>query len=91
MPAAAKNKMFGMKFFSLCSLVMVEIVFFFFERILCEESIVIKKINFDILIYLYVLRPPEFTYAVFEVTYVSVCACVCVCVHRPTRSFEKLT
>ena len=51
------------------------------EHILCKESIVIvKKFDFEILTYLYVLRSPEFIYAIFGVMYVCVCVCICVCV-----------
>ena len=48
--------------------------FLLFEHILCEESIIIgKKFDFEILMYLYILRFPEFIYAIFEVMYVCVC------------------
>ena len=44
------------------------------ERMLCKISVVIvKKFDFEILTYLYVLRPPEFIYAIFKVIYVYVC------------------
>ena len=34
------------------------------EHVLCKESIVIvKKLDFEVLTYLYVLRSPEFIYA----------------------------
>ena len=57
-------------------------IFLLFEHILCKESIVIvKKFDFEILIYLYVLRSPEFIYAIFGVMYVRMCVCVCVCVY----------
>ena len=50
------------------------------EHILCKESIVIvKEFDFEILTYLYVLRSPEFIYAIFGVMYVCMCLCVCVC------------
>ena len=40
-------------------------------HILCKESIVImKKFDFKILAYLYVLRSPEFMHAIFTVMYV---------------------
>ena len=46
------------------------------EHILRKESIVImKKFDFEILMYLYVLRSPEFIYAIFTVMYVCVCVC----------------
>ena len=49
------------------------------EHILCKESIVIvKKFDFEILSHLYVLRSPEFIYAIFGVMYECVCMCVCV-------------
>ena len=55
--------------------------FLLFEHILCKESIVIvKKIDFEILTYLYVLKSPEFIYAIFAVMYACIGACVCVCV-----------
>ena len=57
------------------------IVFLFLlsEHILCKESIVIvKKFDFEILTYLYVLRPPKFIYAIFGVMYVCMYVCVCV-------------
>ena len=42
------------------------------EHTLCKESIeIVKKFDFEILMYLYVLRPPEFIYAIFGV----MCAC----------------
>ena len=50
------------------------------EHILCKESIVIvKKFDFEILTHLYVLRSPEFIYAIFSVMYVCVCVCIYVC------------
>ena len=52
------------------------ILFLLSEHILCKESIVIvKKFDFEILTYLYVLRSPEFIYTIFAVMY----ACMCVC------------
>ena len=49
------------------------------EHILCKESIVIvKKFDVEILTYLYVLRSPEFIYAVFTVMYVCMCVCMWV-------------
>ena len=49
------------------------------EHILCKESIVIvKKFHFEILTYLYVLRSPEFIYAIFAVMYVCMYVCMCV-------------
>ena len=51
------------------------------EHILCKESIVIvKKFDFEILTDLYVLRSPEFIYAIFAV-YVGVYVCMYVCVY----------
>ena len=45
-----------------------------------QENIeVMKKFNYAILIYLYVLSYPEFIYAIFTVMYLYVCACMCVC------------
>ena len=40
-----------------------------------------EKLNLEIFTYLYVLRPPEFIYAILTVTYacIYVCACVRVC------------
>ena len=50
-------------------------------HILCKESIaIVKKFDCEILTYLYVLRPPDFIYAIFEAMYVCVCVSVCVCV-----------
>ena len=49
----------------------------------CKESIVImKKIDYEILIYLHVLRYSKSIYAIFTVMYVCmyVCVCVCMCV-----------
>ena len=49
------------------------------EHILCNESIVIvKKLDFEILIYLYVYMSPEFIYAISSVMYVCMNVCVCV-------------
>ena len=43
------------------------------KHILCKESIVtVKKFDFEILTYLYVLRSPEFIYAIFTVMYVCI-------------------
>ena len=51
------------------------------EHMLSKESIVIvKKFDFEILTYLYVLTSPEFIYAIFGVMYV--CMCVCMCVRK---------
>ena len=50
------------------------------EHILCKESIaIVKKLDFEILFYLNVLRSPEFIYAIFKVMYVRMCVCVSVC------------
>ena len=50
------------------------------EHILCKESIAIaKKVDFEILAYLYVFRSPEFIYAIFVVLYECMCVCVCMC------------
>ena len=47
------------------------ILFLLSEHILCKESIVIvKKFDFEILMYLYTLRSPEFIYDIFGVMYV---------------------
>ena len=59
-----------------------ELHFYFFfvlsEHILCKESIVIgKKFDFEILTYLYILRSPEFIYAIFTEMYACICAYVC--------------
>ena len=62
--------------------------FFLFEHLLCRESIVIvKKFDFEIFTYLYVLRSPEFIYAIFAEMYVCVCVCVYiwVCVYEWTE------
>ena len=49
------------------------------EHILCKESIVVvKKIDFQISTYLYVLRSSEFIYAIFMVICMYVCVCLCV-------------
>ena len=54
-------------------------MFLLSEHILCEESIVIvKKFDFEILTYLYVLRSPEFMYTIFAVMYVCVYVCMWV-------------
>ena len=56
------------------------IYFLLSEHMLCKESIVIvKKFDFEILMYLYILRFPEFIYAIFAVMYVFMCVCMCVC------------
>ena len=55
------------------------------EHILCKESIeVVKKFDFEILTHLYVLRFPEFIYAIFAVMYV--CMYVCVSVYVGLRA-----
>ena len=49
------------------------------EHILCKKNIVIvKKFDLEIFTYLYVLRSPEFIYAIFTVMYVFICVWVCV-------------
>ena len=59
------------------------------EHTLCKESIVnVKKIDFEILTYLYVSRSPEFSYAIFAVMYACMCVCVCVCMHVPVYVSE---
>ena len=60
----------------------IDFLFFLLsEHILCKESIVIvKKFDFEILTYLYVLRPQEFIYAIFAVMHVCMCICACVCI-----------
>ena len=51
-------------------------------HILCKESIVmVKKFDFEIWTYLYILRSPEFIYVIFTVMYVCMCVCVCACVY----------
>ena len=46
------------------------------EHILGKESIVIvRKFDFEILTYLYVLRSPKFIYDIFGVMYVCMCVC----------------
>ena len=51
-----------------------------FPNILCNESIiVVKKFDFEILTYLYVLRTPKFIYAIFRVMNVCMCVSLCVC------------
>ena len=58
------------------------------EHILCKESIVIvKKFDFEILTYLYVLMSPEFIYAIFGVMYV--CMCVCAYVRACLREWTR--
>ena len=53
------------------------ILLLFSEHTLCKESIVIvKKLDFEILTYLNVFRPPEFIYAIF---YGDVCMYVNMC------------
>ena len=50
-------------------------IFTFRTYILYKESIAIEeKFDFEILIYLYVLRSPEFNYGIYTVVY----ACMCV-------------
>ena len=44
--------------------------FFLFEHMLRKESFVIKKIDLEIMTDLYVLRTPEFIYAIFIEMYV---------------------
>ena len=45
-----------------------------------KESIVIrKKFDFEIFIYLHVLRSLEFTCTIFAVMYTCMCACMCLC------------
>ena len=47
------------------------------DHILCTEGIVIvKKLDLEILTYLYVFRSPVFIYAIFTVMYVCMCVCV---------------
>ena len=54
-------------------------LFLLSEHLLCKESIVIvKKIDFQISIFLCVFRAAEFIYAIFAVMHVYVCVCVCV-------------
>ena len=56
--------------------------FWLSEHTLCKESIVImKKFGFEILTYLYVLRPSEFMYAIFTVMFVFMYVCVYVSEH----------
>ena len=51
-----------------------------FEHVLCKESVIVmKKFDFEILTYLYVLRSPEFIYAIFTVMYACMCECESVC------------
>ena len=50
------------------------------EHMLCKESIVIvKKLDFEVLTYLYVFRSPEFLYTIFKMMYVCLYVYVCVC------------
>ena len=44
--------------------------------------VIVKKFDFEILTHLYVLRSPEFIYAIFAVMYVCMCVCVYVCVRE---------
>ena len=61
-------------------------LFLLSEHILCKESIVIvKKFDFEILTYLYVLRSPEFIYVIFGVMYACVYVCVYACVRACVR------
>ena len=49
------------------------------KHVLCEESIAINKLfDFEILIYWYILRSPEFIYAIFMVVYVYVSKHDCI-------------
>ena len=62
-------------------------VFLLSEHVPCKESIVImKKFDYEILIYLYVLRYSDFIYAIFTVVYVCMYVCVCVCMCGPIAS-----
>ena len=48
------------------------------EHTLCKDSIaIVKKFDFEILTHLYILRPPEFIYAIFAVMYAFICVGVC--------------
>ena len=49
------------------------------ENISKECIVIVKKFDFEVFPYLYVLRSPEFIYAICEVMYVCICECVCVC------------
>ena len=60
------------------------ILYYFLNIYYVKKSIVvIKKFYFEILTYLYVLRPPEFIYAIFTVMYL--CMCVRVNTITPNR------
>ena len=62
--------------------IMKLVQFLLSEHILCKESIVgLKRFDFEIFTYLYVLKSPEYIYAIFEVMYVCVCMCVCLCAY----------
>ena len=53
-------------------------VFLLSDHILCKESIlIVKKFDFEILTYLYILTSPEFIYATFMVM------CTCMYVNEP--------
>ena len=59
-----------------------QMLFLLSEHLLYKESIVIvKKFDSEILMYLYVLRSPEFIYAIFGVMYVCMCVCMYVRVY----------
>ena len=45
-----------------------------------------KKYDFDILTYLYVLRAPEFVHTIFTVMY----ACMCVCMRLIMAAFKNV-
>lgn len=66
------------------------------EHILCKESIVImKKSDFEILVHLYVLGPPEFIFIFLQwCLYVCMCVCthvcVCVCEHDSARTLRSI-
>ena len=64
--------------------------FLFSEHILCKESIdIVKKFDFEILTYLYVLKSPEFIYAIFAVIYVCMCVCMYVSEHDSVALRKK--
>ena len=46
-----------------------------------ESIVIVKKFDFQILKYLYVLSPLEFIYAIFGVMHVRMCVCAYVCVY----------
>ena len=69
------NPFYLFPYLTLYSLIIIIVKLLFSEHILCKESItVVKKFDFEILTYLYVLKSPEFIYAMFMVMY----ACVYV-------------